>query len=188
MIKINPKVVKDVVPGYVFKHAPFKFEPKMFVVEHGKLDGRLIQASTQKESLDRFMENPSEAINYIVTGNPSDAKALYFAAYLTQVHLQKTKNPFVLWEPVYGSWDNPGLKYSGITEPSLIVLTNLAENSTAWKIERAKDMAARFPQVPKIFVAAGEDPISFGATKLHIPCNAIAYFGSKLVKSVGEVI
>lgn len=188
LIKVNSKFMGTDVPGYVYRHPPFAFQPKAFMLESPKLDGRIIAASAQQDSLNQFEEDPRQPMVYVVTGNPDDVRALYFAAYLAQIHKRYVQNATIVWEPVYASWDNPGLKYSGLREPSMIVLTNLAENSTNFKLERAKDMMARWPSIPRVIVAAGEDPISFGSTKLHVPCNGIAYFGSSMVKSVNQII
>jgi hypothetical protein len=73
-------------------------------------------------------------------------------------------------------------------EPSMLIISNLAENSTAMKIEKCKDLLEKFPNIPRVVVVAGTDPVSFAATQLHVPAHGICYISSALSKSVQQVI
>ena len=123
---------------------------------------------------------------YIVCGNPDDSKAKYFAAHLALAHKQKyAHRADIHWEPVFGGFDNPMLRKE--IEPTMLILSNLAENSTNVKLEKAKDLIEKYPNIPRVVVCSGEDPISFAATKLYVPAHGIAYFSNSLVKKVQEV-
>jgi hypothetical protein len=175
------------VPGSVWRQGKFYWTPQAFVVESDRLDGRIIEAEPQENSLRSFIEKPARGINYVVTGNPDDSRAKYFAAYLVTLHKERLGlRASVYWETVYGGFQNPLLDKS--IAPTLLVLSNLTSESTAVKIEKTRDLIERFPNCTKVIVGAGEDPISFASTRLRIPVHGIAYFPSKHVKQVQTVI
>lgn len=181
------------LPGSIWQQAPFKWEPQPFALESERLTEKIVDPEVQESSLRRFIKDPTLPVVYGVCGNPSEEKARYFAAYLVDLHCRKLgsrANP--IWHALYGGYDNKLLKdYSmvdPITEPSILVLCNLAPNSTNTKFEKAKDLIERFPTIPRIIVASGEDPISFLSTRLYSPCNAIAYFSESVIKKKLEII
>lgn len=182
------------LPGSIWQQSPFKWDPLPFGLESEKLQSdKIVDAKVQDDSLQRFMNKPDAPLIYGVCGNPSETKARYFAAYLVMLHCKHIgvkANP--VWHGLYGGFDNKLLKdYSVVDpmyEPSILVLCNLASNSTSTKLEKAKDLIERFSSIPRIVVAAGEDPISFLSTKLYVECNALAYFSESIVKRTVEVI
>jgi hypothetical protein len=181
------KVLAGIVHGSVWRQGDFVWEPDSFVVESDRLENRIIEASVQESSLEAFGRDPSTPMIYVVAGNPDDSKAKYFAAYLAYIHKCKYEyRSDIIWEPVFGGFDNPLLRKD--VEPSMLILSNLSENSTAVKIEKAKDLIERWPNIPRVVVCAGEDPISFASTRLHVPAHGIAYFGSTTAKAVQHVI
>lgn len=183
----DKRLLAGVVHGSVWRQGDFYWEPSAFVIESQRLDNKIVEASVQRESLERFQLDPSSPMIYIVAGNPDDSKAKYFAAYLAYLHKVKMQHRAdIHWEAVFGGFENALLRKD--IEPSMLIISNLAENSTAVKIEKTKDLLERWPNIPRVVVCSGEDPISFAATKLYVPCHGLAYFGSNLSKAVQEVI
>lgn len=179
--------MSGIVHGSVWRQGAFSWEPNAFVVESPRLQSKIVEASKQAQSLEAFKENPGRPMLYVVSGNPDDSKAKYFAAYLAYLHKCKYEHRAdIHWEPVYGGFDNPLLRKD--VEPTMLILSNLTENSTNVKLEKAKDLIERFPNIPIVVVCSGEDPISFASTKLYCPVHGIAYFSNSLVKAVQEVI
>jgi tricorn protease-like protein len=185
-VKANQSLAGE-VPGSVWRQGSFYWSPTAFVVESERLDGRIIEASAQENSVNRFYEKPASAYNYVVTGNPDDSKAKYFAAYLVSLHKKHLGvKANVVWETVYGGFSNPLMDKS--ISPTMLVLSNVTAESTAVKLEKVRDLIERFPNCMKVVVGAGEDPISFASLRLRIPVHGIAYFASKHVKQVQTVI
>jgi hypothetical protein len=183
----DKKLLSGVVHGSVWRQGDFYWEPSAFVIESQRLENKIVEADIQRESLEKFIADPTRAMIYIVAGNPDDSRAKYFAAFLAYHHKMKMQHRAdIHWEAVFGGFDNAILRKD--IEPSMLIISNLAENSTAVKIEKTKDLLERWPNIPRVVVCSGEDPISFAATKLYVPCHGLAYFGSKLSKSVQEVI
>jgi hypothetical protein len=187
-IRVKDKSARaGIVHGSVWRQSDFYWEPMSFVLESPKLDSRIIEASAQEESLAEFWAKPNTPMIYVVAGNPDDSKAKYFAAYLASHHKATYQHRAdIIWEAIFGGYDNPLLRKE--VEPSMLILSNLAENSTAAKIEKAKDLVERFPNIPRVIVVAGTDPVSFAATMLHVPAHGICYISSALVNSVQQVI
>jgi hypothetical protein len=182
----NRSLLDGIVHGSVWRQGAFTWEPTAFVLESEKLEGKIIEASVQDESLQHFRENPLEPQIYVVSGSPDDSKAKYFAAYLAMIHMNAVKFHSVVWEPIFGGFDNRLMKTE--QQLSMLIISGLAENSTNFKIEKARDLIERFADIPRVVVCAGEDPISFASTKLHVPCHSMAYFPSRLARTVQEVI
>jgi hypothetical protein len=183
----------DCVPGNTWACPPFKWDPQAFALESDRLDqSKIIEAQAQDDSLSTFMKNPESPVIYGVCGNPNEVKAKLFAAHLLNIHCRHLGHKAKpVWNVQYGGYENRLLKeYSGIDssyEPSILVLSNLAVNSTQQKLEKAKDLLERFSSIPRIVIAAGEDPISFLSSRLYVECNALAYFSESLVKKRIEV-
>lgn len=193
-IQVQPNTaMKTTVPGHVWRTSPFKWDPVDFGAESEKLNEKIITAETQNNSLAMWLEDPAYPYVYGVSGNPDDSDAKYFAAYLVQAHMAfMGYKAHVVWHTLYGGFDNKLLReydeIDGKSPPSLLVLSNLTPNSTNVKLDKARDLLERFNDIPRIVVAAGEDPFSFLTTRLYSPIHALAYFSSSLVKKRMEII
>lgn len=182
----DKKALAGIVHGSVWRQGDFRWEPSSFVIESPRLENRIIEASKQRESYDNFVLNPTRPMVYVVCGNPDDSKAKYFAAHLAFHHIKKLGHRAdIHWEPLFGGFENSLIRKD--VEPTMIIISNLAENSTTVKLEKARDIIERFPNVPRVVVCCGEDPISFASTKLYVPAHGIAYFSNSLVKAVQEI-
>lgn len=192
-IDVKPtQLLKSIVPGSVWQCRPFRFQPSTFVSESERLHDKFIEPDVQKASLRDFMDDPTDPVVYGVTGSPDDVKAKYFAAFLAQSHIEKLGNEAnVVWCTLYNFHGDDPLKdsFTGVkSRPTLLIVSNLTPGSTQFRLEKARDLVERFHNIPRIIVAAGEDPLSFLATRLYVPVNALAYFSSSLMKQRVEVV
>lgn len=188
-IEVSHKgAIQNVVPGHVWRTAKFKWEPAAFATEAEQLNAKVFEPSSQDKALIQFMDDPTAPMIFGVSGNPDDSKAKYFAAYLVDLHMKHLgaqANP--VWATLYGGFDNPHLDIDR-ARPTLLVLSNLTPNSTTLKLEKARDLIEANPDIPRIVVCAGMDPVSFLTTRLHVPVNGMAYFAERLVKAKIEII
>lgn len=174
------------IPGSVWAQGAFKFDPQPFGVGNERLNDKLFDASLQNDSLERFKADPSRPLVYGVSSAPDDSRAKYFAAYLVQhyletVHASQTQ---VLWARLDSGFEN---KFLNI-EPSLLVITGLSPNSTAVKLEKARDLLEHNSHLPRIVVIAGEDPITFMKSRLFYPVHNLFFHSAEIVKRKVEVI
>jgi hypothetical protein len=184
-------LIRSIVPGSVWRQRPFKWEPQPFAPESERLKDTIKDETLQNRSLRLFTDDPTLPMIYCVAGTPDDSKAKYFAAYLVSLHLEKLKSKArVVWQSLYGGFDNPLFKdygYYSEDDPTLIVMSNLSPTATGTKLDKCRDNLERFANIPRIVVVAGEDPFSFMATRLYAPINALAYFSEALMKKRVEV-
>lgn len=189
--KNTSDILRSEVPGRVFRQPPFTYDPKPFAVESERLNSRIMSADIQRNSLRQWIKNPTSPINYCVSGSPDDSKAAYFAAYLLSVHIKHLGSRATpVWETLYGGYGEPEImnRSENLGAPTILVIHNLAINSVSSKIGKAQDLIERFPNIPKIIVAAGEDPISFMSMRLFKAVQGVAYFSESIVKRSFEVI
>ena len=173
------------VPGYIWQERPFTFAPQDFAVGGERLHEKIYDSEVQTNSLARFLDKPTAPHVYGVASSPSDARAKYFAAFLVQTFLEKAPpNLVVKWEALYGNtFANPALDL----EPSLIVITGLSPNSSNTKLEKARDLLEKHSSIPRIVVLAGEDPITFFATRLYSPIHNLYFHSASTVKRRVEI-
>lgn len=191
LAKANSDILRSVIPGWVFRQAPFAYRPRAFAIESDRLNSRIMSTDIQNNSLRQWIKNPTSPINFCVTGSPDDSKAAYFAAYLMYIHIKHLGSRAVpVWETLYGGYAEPNVmnRSENLGAPTMLVLHNLAVNSVSAKIGKAQDLIERFPNIPKIIVGAGEDPISFMSMRLYKAVQGIAYLSESLVKKSIEVI
>lgn len=167
----NEKMV-GVIPGSVWAQQPFRYSPQVFEPSSDRFDGKPFTASMQAQCLRDFADEPTAPIVYCISGTPDDARAKYFAAFLTQLHMQKVQRARPIWTPVYSN----GRQDPDPLEPSLVAIYNLATNSTPYKLDRTRDLLTRYDYVPRLLIVSGEDPISFMRTKLYHAVQAIQFF------------
>jgi len=174
------------IPGSVWATQPFRFDPQPFGVGGERIHERLYEASVQQESLNRFLENPMAPLAYGVGSEPDDARAKMFAAWLVQAYLDQVHASYstVLWARLDSGFENRFLQ----EEPSLLVLTGLSPNSTAVKLEKARDLLEKNTHIPRIVVVAGEDPITFFKTRLYSPIHNLFFHSQGVIKRRVEVI
>ena len=189
------EALRRCVPGHVWATPSFKWDPMPFGLESERLQQeKIIETRVQNDSLSLFMADPQTPLIYGVSGSPDDTKAKLFAAYLLSVHLTRVKDARIEWATLYGGFDNQTMrkydKENGdeARDPTIIVLSNLSPNATSVKLDKARDLLERFQKIPRIVVSAGEDPVSFHATRLFMPLNALAYFSESLLKRRVEII
>lgn len=173
-IQLVDKRLKHIIPGYVWQQQSFNFSPLGFGIDTGSQE-LVYTKDVQRKSVVEFLANPFGSQNFIITGHLDDAKALYLGAYLIQGHLKKGgSNP--LWITL-----NSDLRdYETLTEPSLVCVSNITNESTPARFQKCRDIIYKFYNCPRIIIGCGLDPIRFGAQRLHIPVNKIVYFKSGL--------
>ena len=180
--------VAQTVPGYVWRQAAFKWNPQAFATQSDELNEKFIEPGVQDQSLVQFIKKPSRPMIYGVSGNPDDTKAKLFAAYLMAQHCKRfgsDSNPW--WIQLTGGFDNPYLDHNK-ARPTMIVLCGLTPQSTNQKLEKARDIIEAYPNVPRVVVVAGADPLSFISTRLHVPVHGLAYFCEAIIRSKIEVV
>lgn len=165
---IHGKEQFDVVPNLV------KYETEL-----ARMPSRTVGTAKQLKALSSVCENPLRS-SYVlgISSFPTDALAKYLAIHIFDLAMQswvrrhKPGRVMPLWHRVFGGFNDP-LRDKPIEEtPSLLVLSNINEASSSYKIEKVRDILEKYSHIPRIVVMSGMDPLTFFATKLYYPINA----------------
>lgn len=159
-----------------------------FVTTHKKdSEGQIIKSVRpveQRRILDQTLNRPFKggAYNYVIGGKTSDALPKMAALTLFRAafnHAGTGTSPY--WHTLLGGFkdnlrDNEHFIELELGNPSLIVLSNIATNSTPPKFEKVRDICELYSRIPKVFIVLGDDPYAFCAQHLFIPVNRVMCF------------
>lgn len=170
---IHGQTTFDVVPNLV------KYETEIPGVH-----ARIISPAKQLKALASIVENPIRA-SYTACFNsfPSDMLAKHLAVHvfnLACLAWQRRHKPgrtLPVWHRVFGGLTDGMRDRQSDEIPSLLVLSNINDASSAYKLEKVRDLLEKYSHVPRIVVTSSRDPLSFFATKLHYPVNAGIHIG-----------
>ena len=163
----------------------FSIREMLLKIEQLDEDGRqqkLISTGKQLRVLNSVLSNPLRgAYTLCISSRPSDARAKALAAMILHAALntQKSKSHAKpLWHRVYGSFGDQ-LRDKGTTEPpSMLVIANLVEGSSAIKLEKVRDLLEKYSNIPRIIVYGGGCPLSLFTEKLHYRLTGAIYLGT----------
>jgi hypothetical protein len=146
-----------------------------------------ISIKKQIYNLIRMLDNPLYGHPIVGVGSfPSDLRAKMIAlnimAAAVRLHteakthrIRRADYPF--WHKVYGGFKDV-VRDEGLPDrPSLLVISNVDIYSTPVKVEKVRDILEQNPNIPRVVVVAGCDPVTFFATKLHLPLDYGFYVG-----------
>lgn len=147
-----------------------------------------IQAKVQMSQLRRSVENPTHGSYLLVIGSlyeegTAEAVAVGIMQYAMQRAVTSpSESPRPFLHPVYGGWkdrlrDDEAYR-SGIGRIGMLVLTNLADNSTPAKLEAARDLLHMYSSIPRVLVVAGTDPWAFSIDVLRRKPSRVLNIGS----------
>lgn len=134
-----------------------------------------IQPRQQMMHLEKTMEKPTGSWWLAIGSLDDDVKAREVALGIMQ---QSTLHSVTdvqyarpLWWPIYGGRydklrDDEAFR-SSIGRVGMLILTNVAENSTHEKIEKCVDLLHMYSSIPRIVVIDGLDPLEFSTSRLH---------------------
>lgn len=176
------------VPPADFIHSKDSFDALKnlvkYEVELPRMPTKVLTTAKQRTALLKIAANPVRS-NYVmgISSFPSDALAKHLAIHIMALAVKswqqkhKPGRSLPIWHRVFGGLSDT-LRDKPIDEtPSLIVLSNINEGSSAYKLEKVRDIMEKYSHVPKILVLGGSDPITFFANKLYSPVNAAIYLG-----------
>jgi len=180
------------VDSYSVLRGKEKFDLDEFVTKISTniagMRSKTVGTASQLKALERIFENPFRS-NYTlaITSWPSDLRAKQVAVSLMSraMFLQNSTKSKVLlarrlplWYRIYGGFECGLRDKPEEAPPSLLVLSNVAENSTNSKIEKIRDLLERYSEIPRVVVIGGStDPLTFFATKLFYPLKMGLFLG-----------
>ena len=148
------------------------------------MHNKVVSIAKQVRALNSIIDNPIRArYSVCINSFPSDLYAKYLAVHLFQLAMEswakrhKPGRSMPIWHRVFGGLNDPLRDRTSDDLPSLLVITNVNDASSAYKLEKVRDLLEKYSDVPRIVVTSSKDPISFFANKLHYPINAGIHLG-----------
>lgn len=147
-----------------------------------------ISVKKQAQHLVNIRKHPLRGHPIIGIGSfPSDLRAKMLALnimdwaidYQESTKVRKHRNrDYPVWHKVYGGLGDELRDKTYSENPSMLVLSNVTADSTSMKIEKVRDILEKFPNLPRVVVVSGCDPVWFFAMKLHLPMDYGFYIGA----------
>lgn len=184
-IQINKKYYESLkdqgVPWSVFAEKDFNLEQATanIVYQNERMQSITFSKKDQIAEFISVINNIFEKpFVYVISGKPADTRACCVAAALliagstehARIREEDTTNRFAkLNKPkwVKLSNDYKDNLHDASWKPSMLVLSNITPNSSAFKLEKVRDMLEFYDDIPRIVVINEYDPITFLNHKIH---------------------
>jgi hypothetical protein len=144
---------------------------------------KTVRPSEQIRTFERTFDNPLKGnYTFVIAGKTDDKLARQCAFMLfKEAFTRASYNTSPYWHSVFGGLkdrirDDENFREYELGTPSLLVVSNLPDNGTAIKFEKARDLLEMYSGIPRIVVVAGDDPFAFCARHLFIPVTRLIYF------------
>jgi hypothetical protein len=114
--------------------------------------------------------------------NVAEAVAIgLMQAAMSKTLLRPSETPRPFLHPVYGGWKDrlrDDDKYREVVgRIGLLVINNLADNSTPAKLEAARDLLHMYSSIPRVLVVSGADPWAFSIDVLRRKPSRVLHVG-----------
>jgi len=119
---------------------------------------------------------------YVIGSKTTDAIAKIAAFCVFKAALaESTQGASPYWHTILGNYqdqlrDDENYRAYTVGTPSLLVLSNIATNSSSVKFDKVRDLLEMYGNIPRIVIVQGEDPLTFCARHLFVSCNRLMYF------------
>lgn len=150
---------------------------------------RRLSVVRQIRGFKQIIENPLwGSYIYVISSFPSDLRAknlavAIMAKAMDQFYKKKQTNKLLLkrtapvWHNIMGGFRDKFLEQEGAPMPSLLVLSNVTEDSTQLKIEKLRDLIVKYDGIPRIVVTTQIDPVTFMLGRVKHHCDYSLYVG-----------
>ena len=160
---------------------PFDLSPTSFTATVEGLKPRSFPRAKQLAFIQSFLESPHGPGCFGLASNPTDGKAKLLAAWMMQHHY-RSGGTVSKWYDVTGGFDCPLLEEKA--NISLLVLNNVAPDSSQTKKEKLRDLLEVYADIPKIVVVNGCDPFTFFTVHMRMALQGLCYMTNASVKGI----
>ena len=143
---------------------------------------KIVPAQKQIDDLTNILNNPFSNYVLCISSYPSDQHAKFLAQIIINEVLKNWKDRFPVgksypyWHRIFGGYQNDAPIPSN---PSILVLSNIIDNSSNAKIEKLRDLLELYNNIPRIVVVGDYDPCTIFADRLFYPMSAGIYLTPK---------
>ena len=149
-----------------------------FETDLPRVKSKPIAVVRQIKALDKILENPLSSYTLGIASFPSDVRAKQLAVHIMMRAIEQWKvkhrpgKTLPMWHRVFGGLHD-AIRDRKVQDdnPSLLVISNINELSSNYKLEKVRDLLETF-DCPKIVVMGCLDPVTFFGTKFYSAINA----------------
>lgn len=134
----------------------------------------------------KMMANPMYGSPIICIGSMvTDERAKFLAMTFMDIAISQMKQGaqkgkrLPLWHRILGNYQDTLRDAKEPLRYGMLVLTNVAPDSTQVKLEKLRDILEIYENVPRIVVVNGSDPVSFFAEKVRLPLERAFFLNNK---------
>lgn len=147
---------------------------------------KVVPPAVQLSKYQRSWDNPHGSWWMVIGSDFNEDMAITAAlGLMMRSTIRHAGNPGVhhrpfCWPLYGGSWDRLRDREefrSGVGGIGMLLLTNLAENSSREKIEKCRDLLNMYSDVPRVVTVAGSDPLKFAIEQLHASPTRVLHLG-----------
>lgn len=167
----------------VLQGSSIKFELEESLVQfkpviREDIKSSIISVAQQLSSAKKLIADPlSEPTITCVNSYPSDLRAKCFAATVMESAAFDYTDPESkcrskpLWYRMYSDTSYGYIDKIRDQKPSLLILSNVTDDSTPQRIETLRDILTYFDKIPRIVVHSGNNPVEFFSKRLYMQLN-----------------
>lgn len=176
----DPRLLYSSMEKFSLEESVQDFKPQAQAYKTTK-----VSAQQQLDFFHDFLEDPHDGSPVVcISSFPTDARAKIAALHVFR-NAMVAKEGTVrkpVWVTLYG--DRFNYEELKNKRPSMLFISNIVLESTAYKMERLRDILEMFPDIPRVVVTGGTvDPTELFVRRLHLPINAALSIGPKHVVS-----
>lgn len=161
-----------------------------FQTSGAALKRRTVNVESQLKMAHDLIANPLKS-NYLafIGSYPVDTRSKLLGATICREAFLASRSPDApmavrlkrpMWISLYNNFIN--MEKLQMKSPSLVLISNVTEESTPQKLERLRDILELYAHVPRIvMMGTNQDPLSFCTNRLRLSCTHAVMLKSKAV-------
>jgi hypothetical protein len=146
-----------------------------------------VSTKKQSDKLASILRKPYKKLPYVlgISSYPSDSRAKYVAQVVMSAAIDAYQadrrrhgaRGLPLWHRVYGGLRDPLRDNENREKPSMLIISNIHDESSSIKIEKVRDLLEIYGDIPRIVVSGGQPTADLFSYRLSYPLNAGLYIG-----------
>ena len=148
---------------------------------------RKVSTSRQVKNFEKMWENPLwGSYLFVISSYPTDIRAknvalAVMAKAMDQFYRKKRENKVLIkrtppvWHNVMSGFKDKFLDTEINVLPSMLILSNVTEDSTQLKMEKLRDLIVKYDGIPRIVITCASDPLTFMLGRIKHHCDGALY-------------
>lgn len=142
---------------------------------------KLIKRVDQQKFLTKILKDPLRApYTLCISSYPTDAQAKLLAVHILTVALTIQRDVGLDGPKWCVALNNYKDKFFGEIKPSIMVISNITDQSTEARFEKLRDLLEYNDSIPRIVVTSGIDPITLFNGKLKLALSGAIFLKYKV--------